>query len=445
MKRIPAVIVAVILALCACGPAGAEREIPQCLRFKQKMTVTKLSRNRVRYITLPTTALQEVDREIAETTDRLYAEAEPHLASKGVSSRQPDWIDVGTYITRTGDRWMSFLTISRVTRGTEQVYADFDTRVYNMETGDRVPISRVIDAEKGGWEFLASEVRKQISAHFPRMEADEQALDSLCARDALENAAFTLSPGHMTLRYHARDVYPEAPEGFLRADIYYPDLKPYMTEEAVRETDCTGYMLAALTYDDGPAGKTSDAVMNQLRIYGAEATFFAVGERMHEFPRVLHREYDAGFSVQSHNWVHDIYAVPTREQLAEWIRLTDEELSSIIGVGPGLMRSPGGNEVNYINAGVTLPMIHWSEVSGDSVVSRKQDVYGVARHVGNSRNGDIVLCHDFNGKAGEYARNYLPMLEKRDFLLVTVEDLCVLRGITLRPADVLMDGYPAAE
>ena len=74
-KRLFVLCCAVLLALGACLPAGAEREIPPCLRFRQKMTTTKMRNNRNSFVTVPETALPEVDREIAEAVNRLYAAA----------------------------------------------------------------------------------------------------------------------------------------------------------------------------------------------------------------------------------------------------------------------------------------------------------------------------------------------------------------------------------
>ena len=62
---------AALLVLCAGVPAGAEREIPQCLRFVQKMTTTKMQGNRIAFVTYPQTALPEVDREIARYEQRI--------------------------------------------------------------------------------------------------------------------------------------------------------------------------------------------------------------------------------------------------------------------------------------------------------------------------------------------------------------------------------------
>ena len=72
-----------------------------------------------------------------------------------------------------------------------------------------------------------------------------------------------------------------------------------------------------------------------------------------------------------------------------------------------------------------------------------EDIEGVAHRVFGCRDGDIILCHDINNRAPAYASTYLPRLtEKRGFLLVTVEDLCVLRGVELLPGQVYTNCPP---
>ena len=121
-------------------------------------------------------------------------------------------------------------------------------------------------------------------------------------------------------------------------------------------------------------------------------------------------------------------------------------MSAIIGVGPVMMRAPGGYDDNFIRAGVTLPLIHWSLISGDAVAneSNRTSVSYVSNHVSYAKDGDIILCHDLNERSWLFAERYLPKLEQRNFLLVTVQDLCVLRGVALTPG-VAVYGCPPAE
>ena len=441
MKRLFGALLALILLLCAlAGTAAGEGGIPAALQFTQTTEQTNLSGNRRLFITLPHTALPAVDAQIEGLVDEMVREAMPFMPGKSVDGYQETRLDVGPYVTRVGKSWMSFLTVARIAHMSEQIYVAFDARVYDMETGEPVPLTDVIDSEKGGWAYLSAEAKAQLAAHFPKLAADPDRLEALCAEEALADAAFTLSPGHLSLIFSAEDLYDGAPAGLLRVTVYYPELKPYMTEKAIAGTDCSGYALVALTYDDGPVRGSSDRLMNQLRLYGAEATFFAVGTNMARSAWVLSRAYDAGYSVQSHNWVHQ-YTGVNGDSVAKWKAKMDEGMSDIIGVAPVLMRAPGGNEAMFIRAGMGLPMIHWSRISGDASKNEddRNNVRAIGSQVGSSHDGDIVLCHDLNPKCADFAAVYLPRLEERGFLLVTVQDLCVLRGVVLTPDMILSD------
>ncbi len=438
MRRI-LLIGLVLLCAAFATAAAAERVIPVALRFSQTTEMEKISGNRRVFRTVPHTALPEIDEEMAGLVDEMVREAMPFMPGKSADGYQETRLDAGPYITRVGDRWMSFLTIARISHMSRQTYVAFDARVYDMETGEPVTLSDVIDGGKGGWDFLSEEAKKQLSAHFPKLTADPDRLEAICGEDALREAAFTLSPGHLSLLWYAEDLYGEdAPAALLRVTVYAPDLKPFMTDKALQETDCSGYALAALTYDDGPVRGSSDRLMNQLRLWGAEATFFVVGTNMERNAWVLSREYDAGYSVQSHNWVHQ-YSSITRSNVAAWKQKMDEGMSDIIGVGPVIMRAPGGNESAFISAGMDLPLIHWSCISHDASEKdeERNNVTGIGRRVGSVRDGEIVLCHDLNTRSDEFAAVYLKMLEERSFLLVTVQDLCVLRGVPLEPETVI--------
>ena len=415
-----------LLLLCLAAGASAERTFPDCMRFSQEMQTEPLGRNRLLLRTYPSTARPEVDAEIAALVDALAEAGKAFLPAQG-GSRVATRLDSGATVTRVGDRWMSFLVIGRVSHEGKQLWVDFDTRVYDMETGNPVTLEQVIDAGKGGWEYLAGCVREQLTAHFPALEPDPALLDALCARDALAHARFTLSPGHLSLHYPAGALYPSHDPCLMRVDVYYPALQPYMTDAALAETDCTGYTLIALTYDDGPAAGPSDRLLDQLRLYGGQATFFVVGSRVDGDSGVVRREYDAGMSIQSHNWVHR-YSGFSAADMAAWEAKTREALERVIGVPPAMMRCPGGNEEIYFYASCTLPMIHWS-VTAEA--SPETDTPGtVNARVSRAADGDIVLLHDLKVNQYKYAAVYLPNLAARGVMLVTLPDLFVLRGLS---------------
>ena len=444
IRRLVCLALLGVLLISALASARAEtgKPFPEALLFTQETQIHRLRNNRLKVLCYPSTAPASVDGEIRGIIDAQAERAEAYLPAKGASSSVLSRLDAGSYISRTGTRWMSFLTISRVSHKRQQVYVEFDARVYDMETGERVTLDRVVDGDKGGWDFLSREAARQLTAHFPEETPSPQRLDALAGPDAIRQAPFTLHPGHLTLHFAVDALYDGHEPALLRVEIYYSQLRPYMTEEALTETDCSGYTLLALTYDDGPGLGPTDQVLNHLRQYGAEATFFTVGFRATAARDLVHREYDAGFSVQSHSYYHRYLPEPedvlaSRDQMALC-------MEGITGVAPTLFRAPGGQDVYYIRAEQGLPLIRWSLISGDAEkeTSKKPDV--IARRVLYYKDGDIVLLHDLNSKAGMAAARYLPKLAARSVLCVTVEDLCELRGVPLLPDVSILSCPPQA-
>jgi peptidoglycan/xylan/chitin deacetylase (PgdA/CDA1 family) len=100
--------------------------------------------------------------------------------------------------------------------------------------------------------------------------------------------------------------------------------------------------LVALTFDDGPATKTTPRLVRTLRERHVPATFFMVGSRVRRAPRVARRVAAAGFAIGNHTWSHArLTHLPDRVVRRE-IRSTAHALRRI-GIPPGpLMRPPYG-------------------------------------------------------------------------------------------------------
>ncbi|NLH82262.1 MAG: polysaccharide deacetylase family protein [Phyllobacteriaceae bacterium] len=74
----------------------------------------------------------------------------------------------------------------------------------------------------------------------------------------------------------------------------YPDTLPLADHEIV------------LSFDDGPAGKTTDAVLAALEAECVKATFFVVGEMAAAHPEQLRRMAAAGHTIGHHTMTHTI-------------------------------------------------------------------------------------------------------------------------------------------
>lgn len=76
----------------------------------------------------------------------------------------------------------------------------------------------------------------------------------------------------------------------------YPDTLPLADHEVV------------LTFDDGPAGATTDAVLASLAAECVQATFFVVGEMAAARPAQVKKIVAAGHSIGTHSMTHPILA-----------------------------------------------------------------------------------------------------------------------------------------
>lgn len=429
-----------LILLLMAGPCGAAaeantgetagtayyEEMPVYLRVTQHMDTENVSRgSRIRR-TYPTSANAGVDAEIRALVDEL-AERNREKLPEG-TKEIPSYLDVGAVISRTGTSFMSFLTLAEISHEREQLSVDFDARVYDMETGDRIALTDVFPEGSKAWALLSRAVREQLGAAFPEEMPDESALDALCRIEAIRSAPFILGAARLDLVYRADAVYP-GKQTLLHVTVNYAGIRDLMTERARAQTDNSRFRKVALTYDDGGALVYTRDLLDELRTYGASATFFVVGRMMGKNHYNLCRQQDAGYSVQTHTYSHRYPDETTDgEKLEEKERMA-RELSAVTGVAPTMMRAPGGMEASYLRLGIGYPLIHWSLASGDSGNPNAEKIAErVSRGV---RDGDIVLMHDINPRVADYTAAILRSLTGQGFLLVTVEELFADEGVEL--------------
>lgn len=425
MRRMALLLLCLLLIACAGRAEELYEETPELLRVRQSTVSEEPYKKVTLKRTYPRTSCPQVDEEIAALVDEMAADA--MRAVNAESAQQAVTVDAGALISRTGTRWMSFLTLCESTSGSVHLGAQAEARVYDMSTGERVTLADVFAPDSEGWALLSQAVREQLTAAFPGVEPDAQALDALCTREALEKADFTLGGARMVLTYRADAVYPRK-KTLLHVILYYPDIRPLMTATAQKQTDNSRYRMMALTYDDGCAGNSTVRLLDELRKFGAQATFFLVGKQLEGNAVTLCRQQDSGYSLQMHGFTHD-YMLSAEQMRAEKAQFL-ETMSGIIGVTPTLMRAPGGMELRYVEAEIGYPLLHWSIASGDSGGARADTV--AKRVIYKAGDGHVVLMHDLNSECAQATKLILEELSDKGYLFVTVEELFADAGTALQ-------------
>jgi polysaccharide deacetylase family sporulation protein PdaB len=203
----------------------------------------------------------------------------------------------------------------------------------------------------------------------------------------------------------------------------------------------TAEKVIALTFDDGPDPENTPRILELLKQYDAKATFFLTGKKVEKYPEIVKREQNEGHELANHTYSHTFFNNRVSlSKLKQEVLKTDEAIFKVTGQKCHLFRPPGGyyNEklVNLAKEeGYTVVMWSWHQDTKDW---NSPGVNRIVKNVlGDTRNGDIVLFHDYSDgqtQTADALKIILPKLKERGYRFVTVSEL--LTYSKLKPREV---------
>ncbi|MDO4540475.1 MAG: polysaccharide deacetylase family protein [Syntrophomonadaceae bacterium] len=201
--------------------------------------------------------------------------------------------------------------------------------------------------------------------------------------------------------------------------------------------------VVALTFDDGPDPQGTPAVLSALAKHDIKATFFVMGKRAKEYPKLLLGVAAAGHELGNHSYQHNYYNHYDYEFIREDINRTQSLLNELTGEAPALLRAPGGNLTNdVIKAAreLELMLVNWGSDSRDweNGKSAESIAAHVLDHVGP---GQIILLHDGCPNSLHTAAaldTIITALTAQGYRFVTVSELLALAT----PEPVSSDARP---
>ena len=188
----------------------------------------------------------------------------------------------------------------------------------------------------------------------------------------------------------------------------------------------------ALTFDDGPSGRFTRALLEGLRQRHARASFFLCGYRVELYPREALQILEEGHEIGIHGFSHDPMDPMTEDQITDQIRATARLLPQY--AHPVFLRPPGGLTCDALRAAAKrdgLSVLSWSVDPQDWAIRDPEAIVDTV--VSRVRDGDVVLLHDMSDSSVEAALRIVDILSKRGFRFVTVTELAQIKGHTLKP------------
>lgn len=158
-----------------------------------------------------------------------------------------------------------------------------------------------------------------------------------------------------------------------------------------------------LTFDDGPIPGVTPWVLEQLRKYGAKATFFCIGDNIRKHPEVFKKVISEGHAVGNHTYNHlNGWKTSTKEYLLNMEagqKILEEQLpknSETTGLKNVLFRPPYGRMKEkqarkLQQQGYKVVMWDVLSMDYDQKVSPEACYQNILKNAGK---GSIIVFHD---------------------------------------------------
>ncbi|MCQ2419867.1 MAG: polysaccharide deacetylase family protein [Clostridia bacterium] len=193
----------------------------------------------------------------------------------------------------------------------------------------------------------------------------------------------------------------------------------------------------AITFDDGPSGDLTQALLDGLAERNVKATFFVCGYRVEQFPDCLRRIADEGHEIGLHSCCHAYMHKMTKEEIAADLTDCARAVKSCCGVSPVLFRPPGGlySESLLETAGeYGTAVILWSVDPRDWDEKNSANVYRTV--VEDAAPGAIILMHELSENSVRSALRAIDTLTAQGYCFCTVSELARAYERDLAPGEV---------
>jgi len=177
----------------------------------------------------------------------------------------------------------------------------------------------------------------------------------------------------------------------------------------------------ALTFDDGPHPKYTDALLDGLAKRNVKATFFLLGQNIEGREKTIERMAKEGHLVASHTFYHVDITLLTQEEACADILKTSEKIKEITGQNVEFIRPPFGNWNKELECEVMMIPIFWSLDTLDWTTGNADQI--VEKVVTNVEENDIILMHDSYESTVNAALRIIDILQAQGYEFVTADAL----------------------
>ena len=180
----------------------------------------------------------------------------------------------------------------------------------------------------------------------------------------------------------------------------------------------------AISFDAAWGADKTQAIMENLKEYNANATFFLVGFWVDKYPDMVKQIDSQGFEIGTHSNTHPDMTTLTKEQMESELDLSIELIEKNTNKKVELFRAPYGaynNTLIDLCEQKKLYPIQWDVDSLDWKGLSAEEI--TQRITQNVKNGSIILCHNNSDNIVPALPMILSRLKQMNYSVCSVGEL----------------------
>jgi len=222
----------------------------------------------------------------------------------------------------------------------------------------------------------------------------------------------------------------------------------YATPWIIRRFGDASRHKIALTFDDGPDGRYTSAILDTLKSRHAPATFFVIGQNAEAHIPLLRREFAEGNEIGNHTFTHPNLAYVSPRVVKLQLDATERLLEAALGRRTAFFRAPYFGDAEpttsdelepiavatdrgYISVGLRIDAEDWQSPGVQTIIDT------VLHQL--PKGGNVVLLHDGGGNRSQTVAALGALIDSLRARGDTLVPLSELVGI---PRDVAMPPLP---
>lgn len=374
-------------------------------------TIIKDNKNTLVAINYPQTKYKKLNKEIEKYIKQTYKlfqieyEDFKHLDGKAELNVDYEYQKIeNKYIIIT-------LTVGMDAHDENSPYKEMKTFAYSLTKNKQINLTDIIkDKEK-----TIQNIHDQILQKY-HIESEE-----LLTLDKIDKYPFMIKDDTLTLyiKYYQREFT------YLVINVPMHLFKIAKKEEKrlVNQTEKNiidpKKKVIALTFDDGPTKYTKE-ILNLLKKYNINATFFVLGNKVSLYKETLFQMVQNGNEIGNHSYNHKWMIKLDENEIKSQIEKTNEVLKREINYTPSSIRPTYGSVNNKIKKNTNLNIVLWNV---DTLDWKIKDPKKIASRGLKVKDGSIILMHDAHNRTLKALKIMIPKLLEEGYQFVTIEEL----------------------